>query len=68
MKNFELHSHTTASDGDVDMDVMNEVFARIQETQMVMDATFENDDITGTITTKNNDQTIMTTIPFDKGW
>lgn len=52
----------------VDMDVMNEVFARIQDTQMVMDATFENDDITGTITTKNDDQTIMTTIPFDKGW
>ncbi|MBQ4091079.1 MAG: YfhO family protein [Clostridia bacterium] len=52
----------------VDTDVMNEVFTRIQEGQMIMDDTFKSDDITGTMTTAKDGQTVLTSIPYDKGW
>ena len=52
----------------VDMDVLNEVFTKLQKSQLIYDEDYKEDDISGVITTYNNDQTIMTTIPYDEGW
>ena len=52
----------------VDMEALEYVFGRIQDTQMVIDPDFKDDDIRGTITTENDSQIIMTTIPYDEGW
>ena len=52
----------------VDMEVFEDVIERIGKEQMVMDETYKDDDITGTITTLKDDRTIMTTIPYDAGW
>ena len=35
---------------------------------MIIDEKYKEDDISGTIKTSKNDQLIMTTIPYDKGW
>ncbi len=52
----------------VDTDVLNEVFAKIQKEQMIIDEDYNDDDIKGTITTLSDNRTILTTIPYDKGW
>ena len=52
----------------VDMDVLNEAFSRLQSEQMIMSADYNDDDIRGTITTLKGNKTILTTIPYDKGW
>lgn len=52
----------------VDMDVLNEAFSRLQSEQMIMSADYNDDDISGTITTLKDNRTILTTIPYDKGW
>ncbi len=52
----------------IDTEVMNDVFKRIQATQMTLDEDYSEDDIRGTITTTKENQLIMTTIPYDEGW
>lgn len=52
----------------VDVDVLEYAFAKIQSQQLIYDENYKDDDIHGTITTANNDQTVLTTIPYDEGW
>ena len=52
----------------IDQAVLEDVFSRIQATQMVLDDKYSEDDIRGTITTVKDDQLILTTIPYDEGW
>ncbi len=52
----------------VDMELLEEVFTRIQQNQLVTDKNYKEDDIKGTLKTDNDDQLIMTTIPYDEGW
>jgi len=52
----------------VDMEVFEDVINKISREMMIMDETYEDDDITGIITTLENNRTIMTTIPYDAGW
>ena len=52
----------------VDYEVLNEVCSKLQSGQMIIDEEYKEDDISGTITTTNDGQVIMTTIPYDKGW
>ena len=52
----------------VDYEVMDQVFDRIQANQMVISDNYKEDDIPGTITTSKDDQTVMTSIPYDRGW
>lgn len=52
----------------VDMEVLEEAFAKISQEEMVMDETYKDDEITGTITTLEDNRTILTTIPYDAGW
>ena len=52
----------------VDMDAFKEVFTKIQANQLVLDENYREDNISGTIKTNNDDQLIMTTIPYDAGW
>jgi uncharacterized membrane protein YfhO len=52
----------------VDYDVLNEVYERLNEGQMVINEEYKEDDISGTITTRENGQVVMTSIPYDSGW
>ncbi len=52
----------------VDMELFEDVINRIKQNQLILDKEFKDDDIHGKITTANDDQLIMTTIPYDAGW
>ena len=52
----------------VDKELLNTVMSEIKENEMIIDADYKEDDIPGTITTANDDQLILTTIPYDEGW
>ena len=52
----------------VDMELFSTVIEKIKENQLVIDEKYTEDNISGTINTANNDQLIMTTIPYDQGW
>ena len=52
----------------VDTEVLDEAFSRIQKEQMIIDEGYKDDDIGGRITTLSDNRTILTTIPYDKGW
>ena len=52
----------------VDTEVLDEAFSRIQKEQMIIDEGYKDDDIGGRITTRSDNRTILTTIPYDKGW
>ncbi|MBQ3012666.1 MAG: YfhO family protein [Clostridia bacterium] len=52
----------------IDTEALADVFGRIQENQLVINDNYKDDDIRGTIKTANDDQLVMTTIPYDKGW
>ena len=52
----------------VDTEALADVFGRIQENQLVINDNSKDDDIRGTIKTANDDQMVMTTIPYDEGW
>ena len=43
-------------------------YTTIQQNQLVIDKNYKEDDIKGTLKTENDDQLIMTTIPYDEGW
>ena len=51
-----------------DLELLEEVVARIRTEGMVMDSEYKDDDITGKITTLKDNRTILTTIPYDAGW
>ncbi len=51
----------------VDVELLNDVFSRIQKNQFMIED-YEEDDLRGRITTSQDAQTIMTTIPYDEGW
>ena len=53
----------------LDMNAFEEAFGRLLDgPQYKINEGFTDSHLEGTITTANNDQTVMTTIPFDKGW
>ncbi len=52
----------------LDMNALNDAFSKIQEEQLIIDSDYEEDDLHGTITTKSDNRTILTTIPYDEGW
>ena len=52
----------------IDTEALADVFGRIQENQLVINDNYKDDDIRGTIKTANDDQIVMTTIPYDEGW
>ena len=52
----------------VDMELFADVISRIKEHEFKIDADYKEDDLPGTIKTANNDQLILTTIPYDEGW
>ena len=52
----------------VDMELFKEVTDTIKKNQLIIDDKYREDNIKGTISTDNDDQLIMTTIPYDKGW
>lgn len=52
----------------VDMDLFADVIERIREYEFKIDKNYKEDDLPGTIKTANNDQLILTSIPYDEGW
>ncbi len=52
----------------IDYEVLEEAFGKIQESQLVIDEEYKEDDIRGSINTSKDDQLILTTIPYDEGW
>ena len=52
----------------VDTEVLEDVFTRLQENQLVVNEKYKEDDIRGTLSTDKDDQLILTTIPYDEGW
>ncbi len=51
----------------IDFEAFESAFSRLQKNQLVIDE-YKDDDLRGRITTENDDQTILTTIPYDEGW
>ncbi len=52
----------------VDMELLEEVFTKLQQNQLIIDEDYKEDDLSGSLTTANDDQLILTTIPYDEGW
>ncbi len=52
----------------IDETLLKDVFTRLQQNQLIIDEDYEEDDISGTLTTAKDDQLILTTIPYDEGW
>ena len=52
----------------VDEEVFADAFTRMQEGQFIADVDYKDHDITGSMTTKENNQTVLTSIPYDAGW
>jgi uncharacterized membrane protein YfhO len=53
----------------LDMEVFTEAITRLQQGNLQLDHdNYREDYLPGTITTKNENQLITTTIPYDKGW
>ncbi len=52
----------------IDTAVLEDAFAKIQAEQLIIDEEYKDDDISGKITTLADNRTILTTIPYDKGW
>jgi len=70
MKETELYLRTGESYFyHLDTDAMASAFGALsQMPQFIIDDSSTDDHLTGTITTAEGTQTVMTTIPFDKGW
>ena len=51
----------------VDTDLLAEVVDRIREEELVI-TKFKDHDIRGTMTTLTDNKTVLTSIPYDKGW
>ena len=52
----------------LDTETFEAAFDELSKTQLTVDAEYKEDHITGTISTLNDSQTVMTTIPYDEGW
>ena len=52
----------------IDEEVFEDAFHRMQEGQFIADVDYKDHDITGSMTTKTDNQTVLTTIPYDAGW
>ncbi len=52
----------------VDMDVFEDAINTVKQEQFIIDEDYKDDDIRGTIHTSKSNKTILTTIPYDKGW
>ena len=52
----------------LNMEAFEEAFATLSKTSLVTNEKSTDDYILGTLTTYENNKTIMTTIPYDKGW
>lgn len=52
----------------IDWDVFCDAFTRMAEVQVELDEEYEEHHLTGSITTKEANQLIMTSIPYDNGW
>lgn len=52
----------------VDEEVFKDAFSKMQEGQFIADPNCKDHDITGSMTTFNDSQTVLTTIPYDAGW
>ena len=52
----------------IDQDVFEDVFRRMQEGQFIADVDYKDHNITGSMTTKTENQTVLTSIPYDAGW
>ncbi len=52
----------------VDTELLGEVIERIRANQLILDEKYEEDDLRGTLKTKNDNQTILTSIAYDEGW
>lgn len=52
----------------LDMEAFEEAFAELSKTSLVTDERSSDDHIYGSLTTLENNKTIMTTIPYDAGW
>lgn len=53
----------------IDEEAFNSEFEKLANgPQLIIDEEYEEDNITGSITTTEAGQTILTTIPYDKGW
>lgn len=52
----------------LDMEAFEKAFAELSKTSLVTDARSKDDHIYGSLTTHENNKTIMTTIPYDAGW
>ena len=52
----------------IDWAVFEDAMARLAETQMVFDDTWEDDHLTGTVKTTRANQLMYTSIAFDEGW
>ncbi len=52
----------------LDHDVFEQSFTKLKENPQFIVTDYTEDRLTGTIETKQNDQLILTTIPYDQGW
>ena len=51
-----------------DESLFEECFDELSKTQMVIDSEYKEDRFSGSISTASDDQLILTTSPYDKGW
>ncbi len=52
----------------LDMSVFEEAINELKKNQLIVGEDWTQDDISGTMTTNQPNQTVMTTIPYDEGW
>lgn len=52
----------------LNMEVFKDVMARLAKTQIVLDDEHTETHLTGTLTVESVNQTMLLTIPYDKGW
>lgn len=52
----------------IDMDVFEDAFSKLGENQLAIKEGWKAHDLSGTITTANDDQMILTTLAYDEGW
>ena len=53
----------------IDMDALNDAMSRLQQGNVQIDPeNYREDYLPGTVTTTKENQLVMTTIPYDKGW
>ena len=52
----------------LDRSVFENVMTKLAQMQLIIDENYEEDHISGTFTSLSNNQTVLTTIPYDEGW